>query len=216
MDGNVVSGTLFRGTQAHVVTLVDDVFLDPKTQGKKSYAAGLRFFANYRARLLDSSGTDLGDFRILSHTTKQLFLDPVVKGTELLLPPTATHVEIIAKFFSVSAGTTEGLGEVYELKQGQQTNTFPKSNVQIGFAFHTDPSNPSGVRFPKDANKFIFDLTDPTFVGNKNIFRFVMMRVRFNLNYDPVKPNTNPGPNPVTSDSGSQLSIREVVLPLRF
>ncbi len=165
-----------------------------------------------RARLLDASGTDLGDWRILGHSASELFLR-VADGA---LQTSVARVEVIRKLFEVVTDGNEGLGEVHD------GTAVPVANVQFGFAFHRDPSNPkisNGLdenRFPRALRGFTHDLQDTSAMGDRTRIRrlhypFVKLFVRFNLNYNPKDPD-QPGATPV-GPATPRTGLRFVVLP---
>lgn len=207
------NGADYYGTKAHVLNLDKNYLPDPLTGGWN--------YSNYRARLLDKSNSQVGEFRILSTEKNRILLDAGLTS----LPDNLGSVEILAKFVRIETGGAEGLGDSYELKVGQSTQRFPKTNLQIGFAFHKDPSDPqiSGGkdtnRFPQDVGTFLYDLDldDPATIEQirKLHYRFAKAKVRFNLNYSPVNPDTTPGPNPV-QPGVERPGIRFLNLPYRF
>ena len=114
-------------------------------------------YVQYEAELLNSSGSVLTGFRILTHTDRELLLDP---GTDVL-PGDATMVRVTAKFFKIVTNTSEGLGTVYVPPGG---SPIPLANVRIGFAFHQNPQAATG-RFPTDEQDFVRDFNDPDFLA---------------------------------------------------
>ncbi len=207
------NGADYHGTNAHVLTLDKNYLPDPLTGGWN--------YSNYRARLMDKSNSEVAEFRILSTSKDQILLEAGLTA----LPPNLGSVEILAKFLRVETGGAEGLGDSYEVKVGQVKQRYPKTNLQIGFAFHKDPSEPKITgnkdtnRFPQELGTFLYDLDldDPVTTEQlrKLHYRFSKARIRFNLNYNPVQPSTTPGPNPV-QPGVERPGIRFLNLPYRF
>ena len=98
--------------------------------------------------------------------------------------------------------------------------------MQIGFAFHKDPSDPKITgnnddnRFPKALGTFLFDLESSDKAGIRETLRklhygHVKVMVRFNLNYNHTDPNGLPGPNPAGPDS-EKPELRFVIVPCAY
>ncbi len=168
-------------------------------------------FVHYRAALKNSAGTTVGEFRILSHNDRTLFLS-TESGT---LPVEATKMQIVAKFFQVVTGTEQGLGPTftYQPPVGAKTQV-PVANIRFGFAFHTDPSGPNGQRFPSGAD-FIYDLSDSTLQTwlDTNRPTFVQWDALFNSRYYPT--NGNRSSERLDPDMALQ-KLDFVVLPFRW
>lgn len=171
--------------------------------------------ANMALRFFDAANEAVGDFRILSHDASTLLVD-ARDGT---LPKGATRVGIARSFFEVWTDENPGLGRSYALGEER----FPIANVQIGFAFHEDPSRPDIVggedvnRFPRRLDTYVYDLESDGASSLRERLRklhypFVQMKVRFNLDYNPNAPSTAPGLNPVGVKS-SRPALRFVRLP---
>ncbi|MEZ5989826.1 MAG: Ig-like domain-containing protein [Planctomycetota bacterium] len=202
----------YYGVKAHVVKLSASVLPDPKTGGWS--------YSNYRARVYN--GTELlGEYRVLTHTEDEIWLEAGANP----MHPDSSSLEIAAKFVSVETQGVEGLGETYEVIQGVNKYRYPIANVQVGFAFHDDPSNPNVQgskdlnRFPQEIGDFLFDLDLNNTALREQLrnlhYRFAKVRFRFNLNYNPENPDITPGPNPV-QPGVERPGIRFVVLPYRF
>jgi hypothetical protein len=90
-------------------------------------------YTHYEAVLFNDSNLELGSFRILTHTDRELFLG-VEAGT---LPANATRLAVQAKFFDLVTNGVNGPGPTYPGSSGARV---PVANVRIGFAFHTNPA----------------------------------------------------------------------------
>ncbi|MFQ5504225.1 MAG: Ig-like domain-containing protein [Planctomycetota bacterium] len=196
------SAASVRGQAVHVVNLEGTPLPDTKS--------GAWSYENYRARLTQE-GRKILEYRIVGHTTSTLFLD----ARDGPLAEDVDAVEVLPKFYEVFTGLgnklTEGLGPVYTRKVGTVTQVIPKANVQIGWAFHLDPSEPDLFlsnnvlmdrnRIPQAVADYVFDLDLDNATRRSAIrdlhYRFVQMQVRFNLNYNPKDPDNTPGDNPV-------------------
>lgn len=206
-------GAIYHGRPAHVLYLPAGALPDP-LEGGWSYA-------NYVARLYDSKNSRLGEFRILSSRADKLLLD----AESGQLPSRPIRADILAKFLVVETNGKEGLGPEFAWTVGSKTEHYPKANIQIGFAFHKDPSAPriSGDkdldRFPEELGSFLYglDFDDPAMMEQlrKRHYPFAKVRIRFNLNYSPKNPDTEAGPNPI-SPGMSRPAIRYLHLPYRF
>ncbi|MCA8972736.1 MAG: hypothetical protein KDC95_23310, partial [Planctomycetes bacterium] len=176
---------------------------------------------NHVARLMDGNGAGIGDFRILGATARELFLD----AREGALPSGVASVEVLEKFFEVVTEGIEGLGPIFDL----QTDRYPIANVQLGFAYHKDPSRPDIVtqgntlidrnRFPQALGTFLYDVETDGTGSQRELLRkahypFAKVKVRFNLNYNPTDPSTA-GPNPV-SPTTRRPALRFLRLPYSF
>jgi hypothetical protein len=163
-------------------------------------------YAQYEAELLDPVDSVVGSFRIYSHTGSELLLDPGFG----VLPPSATRLQVRAKFFKVVTSGSEGLGPVYT--PVGTTRVIPNSNIRIGFAFHQDPQAATG-RFPADEQQFLHNLNDQAFldwIATNGAPRYVQWDVLFDLTYEnnSVPPSLNPNsPRP---------ELHFLRLPFRF
>lgn len=155
-------------------------------------------YVQYEAELLNSAGSVLVGYRILSHTADEL----LVEATAGLIPTQAGRVQVRAKFFKVVTNGAEGLGTTYSPVGGQPA---PISNVRIGFAFHQDPdaaASPSGIltgRYPETSEQeFVRDLNDPglqAWIQANGAPRYVQWDVVFDMAFKPgtaVPPALNP------------------------
>ena len=167
-------------------------------------------YVQYQAELLNSAGSVLAGYRILSHTADEL----LVEATAGLIPTQATRVQIRAKFFKVVTNGAEGLGATYSPIGGSPV---PISSVRIGFAFHQDPDSANILigRYPDSSEQeFIRDFNDPglqAWIQANGAPRYVQWDVVFDMAYKPggaVPPALNPStPRP-------QLDFLR--LPFRF
>jgi hypothetical protein len=135
-------------------------------------------YVQYEAELLNGSGSVLSSFRILSHTDRELLVDP----DSNVLPNSATQLRVMAKFFKIVTNTSEGLGPTHTPVGG---NPIPVSNVRIGFAFHQNPQAGTG-RFPADEQQFLRDFNDPAFlawVQANGAPRYVQWDVLFDMGF---------------------------------
>lgn len=167
-------------------------------------------YSQYEAELLNSAGSIVGSFRILSHTGNTMVVDA---GTDVL-PSSATKLQVRAKFFKVITNGSEGLGPTYTPIGGQP---IPNANLQIGFAFHKDPAQATG-RFPTNPQAYVHDvdglLADPAFqayVATNGMPRYVQWDVTFDLTYS-VNGSIPPSLNPNTP----RPELHFLRLPFRF
>jgi hypothetical protein len=167
-------------------------------------------YVQYQAELLNSAGSVVAGYRILSHTANEL----LVEATAGVIPTQANRVQVRAKFFKVTTNGAEGLGSTYSALGG---TSIPISNVRIGFAFHQDPDSSNILigRFPETSEQeFIRDFNDPglqAWIQANGPPRYVQWDVVFDMAYKPggaVPPALNPStPRP-------QLDFLR--LPFRF
>jgi hypothetical protein len=169
-------------------------------------------YVQYQAELLTANETLLAGFRILSHTDRELIVDP---GTTLL-PQDAVLVRVRAKFFSIVTNGTEGLGPVYSAVGG---SPIPVANVRIGFAFHfaqnPNPNNILQGRYPSTSEQdFVSDLNDPGLLAAIQANgppRYVQWDVLFDMAYKPSVAEP-PGLSPSTP----RPELHFLRLPFRF
>jgi hypothetical protein len=199
-------GGTFEGRAVHLVTV-----------GAGGLGTLANQYANHRAVLKDSLGTVVGELRILGHTESGLFLDPA----DGILPPQTHTLEVVAKFFEVRTNGTPGLGPLYEPLP--QAPRIPIANLQIGFAFHEDPSAPELSqgkdlkRFPQELGTFVHDLATPAAREQLRSlhYTYVQMDVRFNIDYTDNNPGQNAGAN--RPGPGSPIpELAFLLLPYRF
>nr|HMQ24089.1 hypothetical protein [Planctomycetota bacterium] len=133
--------------------------------------------------------------------------------------------QILEKFVEVFTDGQEGLGPIFDVG----TDRYPIANVQLGFAFHKDPSKPDIVtqgntlidrnRFPAALNTYVYDLETDGSSAERELLRkahfpFAKIQVRFNLNYNPADPSL-PGPN-TAGPTSSRPALRFVRLPYSY
>lgn len=208
--GLEASATQYRGLDCHRVTVAAATF---PADGS---------LANMEARFFNASASSIGDYRILWHDATTLLLD----ARDGLLPNGAVQVGVAKKFFDVVTEGNAGLGRTYEVKVNEVSRRYPVANVQIGFAFHKDPSKPAIVgnddnnRFPTNLGQYVYDL-ETTGVSSvreqlrKLHYPFVQLKVRFNLDYNFQTPDTKEGLNPVNALS-QRPGLRFVRLPYAY
>ena len=210
--GTPVSGT-FRGQPVYEAALTQSVL---PTDGS---------YANYRAYLHDANDNVLAEFRIVGHTNTVCFLD----RNDGALPEGIAGLSVHAKFFDVFTPDANnvlqpGLGETFPLNNALH----PATTLQMGFAFHKDPSEPDLYtqggkdfdrnRFPEEIGTFTRDLETAAARSAlaKLQYPFAKMQVRFNLNYNPNDPDNTAGPNPVTPSKTRLPELHKILLPYRF
>jgi hypothetical protein len=143
-------------------------------------------YAHHDAELSTTNGGRLASFRILQHDERELLVDPDGQ----LLPTEATQLRVVARFVGLHTRDIEGLPHrvVFDPTATPPRNrAVPAANVQVGFAFHTDPTpGGSGERFPANAQEFVHDLDEPAVQGwlAQHRPRYVQWDVRFDLGYD--------------------------------
>jgi hypothetical protein len=149
-------------------------------------------YAVYEGELLNNADSVLAGFRILSHTASELWLDPTAGA----LPLNATKFQVRGKFFKIITNGTEGLGPVVP-----GGSPVPLANLRIGFAFHNNPQDGLGGRFPTKEQDWLYDLDDPVFVewisqqpplGRNRHPRYVQWDVIFDIDRtgQGLKPST--------------------------
>ncbi len=151
-------------------------------------------YTQYQAELLNSAGSVLAGYRILSHTADEL----IVEAAAGLIPQQAERVQVRAKFFKVTTNGAEGLGTTYAPLGG---SPIPISNVRIGFAFHQDP-DPTNIlagRYPESSEQeYVRDMNDPglqAWIQANGAPRYVQWDVVFDMAYKPgaaAPPALNP------------------------
>ncbi len=203
---SVDTGAMFDGQPAYTITLDPSVSLGTVDNR----------YADYRLQVLDDQGAVIGstgstggpiEYRILAHTERTLVVEP----GETFPTAAARSIRVAAKFFEVFAQSNrESLGEV-------GTTGAPTSNVRIGFAFNTDPSDTTnGMRYPASPGQFAFDLRDPallTFLQSERP-KYVQWDVLFNIRYDPQTSDNISG-QPLSS-TRILPALNYLVLPYRF
>jgi hypothetical protein len=165
-------------------------------------------YSQYEAELLDSVGSVVGSFRILSHTDRVLQLSPESGA----LPASARELRVRAKFFKVVTAGIEGLGSTYPGSVGGQR--VPNSNVRIGFAFHQDPANAAATRYPAADGTYVYDLSDPAVQEAVRLLgaSFVQFDVLFDCNFKSVPADAPPALSP----SSPRPELHFLRLPFRF
>ena len=170
-------------------------------------------YVQYQAELLNSAGSILTGYRVLSHSGNEL----LVEASAGLVPSQATQVQVKAKFFKIVTNGSEGLGSTYQESVGNPT-PIPYSNVRIGFAFHQDP-DPSNIltgRYPSSSEQdFVRDLNDPglqAWIAANGAPRYVQWDVVFDMAYHP----TNPALSQTLTPSTPRPQIEFLRLPFRF
>ncbi len=182
-------------------------------------------YANYRAYLHGAHNKVLGEFRIVGHSSSVCFLD----RNDGALPEGILGLSIHAKFFDVLTPDANnvlkpGLGETFAMSNALH----PATTLQLGFAFHKNPSNPDLYqlggksydrnRFPQELGTFARDLASSSARAAlaKLQYPFAKLQVRFNLNYNPKDPDNLAGPNPVSPSSTRIPQLHKILLPYRF
>ncbi len=167
-------------------------------------------YTAYQAELINSAGSVLVGYRILSHTADELIVEP----TAGLVPTQATAVQVRAKFFKVLTNGSEGLGPTYSEVGGVPT---PIANVRIGFAFHQDP-DPSDIlngRYPETSvQEFVRDMNDPglqAWIAANGAPRYIQWDVVFDMAYKP-----GPAVPPALNPSTPRPQIDFLRIPFRF
>ncbi|MFQ5504226.1 MAG: hypothetical protein ACE5F1_05430, partial [Planctomycetota bacterium] len=211
---------VIRGRKVHLVNVKGTPFPVPSELDGWSYS-------NYRAVLKNGTAV-VGDFHIVANTRSSLFL----RAEDGPLPSPVTEVEIHARFIEVLTGLGKdmepGLGPVYELVRNSQIEKYPIANVQIGFAFHKDPSDRTGLnasktidtnRLPQEVDKYLTDLDlDNLFLREAIRSRhmpFTQVKFRFNLDYNPLNPDLGTEENEL-KPSTRRTAVRILLLPCRY
>jgi hypothetical protein len=123
----------------------------------------------------------------------------------------------------VRTGGALGLGPVYIPNASQPDVKAPIANTRIGFAFHKDPADKSGIsggidnlRYPKAIGTFLYDLESPATRDEIRALHleYAQFDVLFNLDFNPEDP-TRPGQSPVTTDSPRPW-LEFLLIPYRF
>jgi hypothetical protein len=167
-------------------------------------------YTAYQAELINSAGSVLVGYRILSHTADEMIVEP----TAGLVPTQATAVQVRAKFFKVLTNGSEGLGPTYSEVGGVP---IPIANVRIGFAFHQDP-DPSNIlngRYPETSvQEFVRDMNDPglqAWIAANGAPRYIQWDVVFDMAYKP-----GPAVPPALNPSTPRPQIDFLRIPFRF
>lgn len=217
----VATGAVFsaRSGQVHKGQSVYEVRLTQSVLGSQ-----VDRYSHYTAQLLTGSAVR-SEFRILGHNANTLYLRPVNElGGDDSLPSGIDTVKVLAKFFHVFTGTIEGFPQTYKTTTSPNPNVdlAPRANVQIGFAFHKDPSKPDFStpgedqnRFPKRLGTFLYDLRNPGGIETIRLqhLRFVQWDLLFDTQFQtdgPVKNEQTLGPQT------PQPEIRGLALPYRY
>ena len=164
-------------------------------------------YSQYEAELLDSVGSVVGSFRILSHTNQALTLSP----SSGPLPQNATSLRVRAKFFQVITDGAEGLGPTY---RGSLSNRVPTANIRIGFAFHRDPSNSTQGRYPTTDGTYLYDLSATEV---QDTFRQLgAAYVQFDILFDCAYRSVGGDEPPVFGPASARPELHFLRLPFRF
>ena len=178
-------------------------------------------FVHYEALLLDAAATPVGSFRILSHTDRELFLEPGGGA----FPATAGLLQVRAKFFDVVTNGQPGLGPTYAGSTPAPTpigtiptsgplGRVPDANVRIGFAFHQNPASATAQRFPAAAGTYVYNLADPVVQEQIRALHapFVQWDIQFDMAFKAAPTDTPP---PLAPDS-PRPELHFQRLPYRF
>jgi hypothetical protein len=212
-----LAGSLARSVFATAVAATPILRVDAAASllGKPAYRVELTTsalgstvdrYTHYEAQLLNDSDLELGSFRILSHSDRELFLG-VEAGP---LPTAATRLVVRAKFFDLVTNGIPGPGPTYTGSSGARV---PVANVRIGFAFHTDPSSATG-RYPAQAGTFAYDLSDPVVQENIRLLgaQFVQWDILFDTRFRTSPSDVPPALSPATP----RPQLNFLRLPYRF
>jgi len=192
------SDATYLGNPAYRIRLANAVLGDPN-----------RYVA-YQAELLNSAGSVLAGYRILSHTADEMIVEP----TAGLIPAGVTTVQVRAKFFKIVTNGSEGLGPTYSEAGGLP---IPVANVRIGFAFHQDPdaANELAGRYPDTSlQDFVRDMNDPglqAWIAANGAPRYIQWDVLFDMAYKP-----GPAVPPALTPSTPRPQIDFLRIPFRF
>ncbi len=202
-------GMSFRGRSAIRVNLA--------TANAALLAEGTNRYSNYTA-IVRQGATQMGEFRILGHDGSSLFLD-AVDGT--LPDGLSLSVEVLAKFFTIYTGGTEGFSQSFIGRPGTGNPNLnvPRANVRISMAFHQDPGDISAMRYPPIVPGtelgFFADWNDPVKLEEirSGHFRYMMYDIIFDTDFevDPNFPN-----NAKLGPDTPRPEIRRLVLPYRY
>jgi hypothetical protein len=164
-------------------------------------------YTQYEAEVLDGADIQVGAFRILTHTDRELVL-----ATESgPFPANAAKVRVRAKFFDIVTAGATGFGPTYLGSGGQRV---PIANVRIGFAFHQDPASPTAQRFPANPNEYAYNLSDPAVQEQVRLLHapFVQWDVLFDTAFKAAPADAPPALSPDTP----RPELRFLRLPYRF
>lgn len=170
-------------------------------------------YANHRAVLLGSSDEVLQELRILGHQREagtgvvHMFLSP-----DAALPQGIARVRVLAKFFELMTDDEPGLGPTFDV----DGVLVPIANVQIGFAFHTDPNDSTAPRYPARVGDFAYDLSNPELLNflDTNRPTFVQWDLLFNARFHPTFSENR---NPLALTPGLPLpELSFLLVPFRF
>jgi len=199
----IAPNATFQGASAYEVTLAQAVLGQIADR-----------YSQYQAELVDS-GRVVGSYRIMSHTSRRLWLSPDQGSLPSKL--SGLRLNIVERFFDVRTQGAAGLGPTY--RDPQTNRQVPIANVRFGFAFHKDPSQAlsSGIdplRFPNQVGTFLYDegldLSDPA----------VQERIRQGIFRLPsgILPKVPPGGHggPVILGEGAGFVKWDLLFNLRF
>ena len=206
---SVERGRLFRGSSAIVVNLqVPSPELGSEANRYANYAAVLR-----------QGPTVVGEFRILGHDGSALYVDA---GDGVVPDGVPLRLDVLAKFFTVFTGDVEGFSKSFVGRDGTGGNPnvrVPRTNLQIAFAFHQNPSDPTAQRYPSivpgSPLTFFADWDNPARLEEirSGGYRYVMYDIIFDSKFevDPRFPNTAE-----VNPEEPRLELRRLVLPYRY
>ncbi len=170
-------------------------------------------YANHRAQLLDTNGDVLEELRILGHQPEAgTGVVHVFLSADAALPLGIARVRILEKFFDVMTDGAPGLGPTFDVSGA----LVPVANIQVGFAFHTNPADPAGMRFPPKEGDYVYDLTGQEVLDFLSLNRptYLQWDVLFNGRFHPSTAD-NRSPQALTPDM-SLPELQFLVLPFRY
>ncbi len=162
---------------------------------------------NYEAEVLAANNLQVGSFRILSHTDRELVLSPESGA----FPATAAKVRVRAKFYEIITNGNQGLGPTYLGASGARV---PVANVRIGFAFHQDPGSATAQRFPAAAGSFLYNLADPAV--QEQIRALHMPFVQWDILFDNAFQSMPADAPPALTPDTARPELHFLRLPYRF
>ena len=209
-DESVKDQEMFRGRSAFRVKLA--------SANATLIAEGEHRYSNYTA-VLRQGVTQVGELRILGHDGSSLFLDSA--DGKFVDIGGATSIDVLAKFFSVYTGDTEGFPQSFIGRSGTGNPNLnvPRANIRISMAFHQNPADANALRYPPIVPGtelgFFADWNDPVKLEEirSGHYRYMMYDIIFDTDFevDPRFPN-----NAQLGPDTPRPEIRRLVLPYRY
>ena len=180
------------------------------TLAQASLGAVDNLYSQYEAVVFDGPNSEYGSYRILAHNATELWVSAEAGSRQPPASVAGFKLQVLAKFFQLKVDGVESFGRTF-----RGSAVVPVSNVRIGFAFSSSPTDPT-QRFPLDPNSFVFDLTNPTV--QEQIRALHKSFMQWDVVFDTAYPSTiGELPSPATPDlTAPRTELHFLRIPFRF